>query len=124
LEKGVNKLGEIAMTWGMNAMSPKVMTAFSFAQHFLDVTGDVIMAWMHLWRATIAAPRLEKLIGNLDEATRKKAVQDNKQAVFYEGQMRCAEYYLLAVLPGTLGRMKAISACSSAVMDMPEAAFG
>ena len=86
MEKAVNRLGEVAMTLGMNAMSPKVMTAFSFAQPFLEVTGDVIMAWMHLWRATVAAPKLEKLAGSLDEAARKKAVQDNKQAVFYEGE--------------------------------------
>jgi alkylation response protein AidB-like acyl-CoA dehydrogenase len=124
MEKGVNRLGEIAMALGMNAMSPKVMTAFSFAQPFLEVTGDVIMAWMHLWRATVAAPKLEKLAGSLDEAARKKAVQDDKQAVFYEGEFRCAEYYLLSVLPGTLGRMKAISIGSSAAMDMPDPAFG
>jgi hypothetical protein len=124
MEKGMNRLGEVAMTLGMNAMSPKVMTAFSFALPFLEVTGDVIMAWMHLWRAAVAAPKLEKLLGSLDDAIRKKAVQDNKQAVFYDGQIRCAEYYLLSVLPGTLGRMKAISTGSSAAMDMPDAAFG
>jgi hypothetical protein len=79
---------------------------------------------MHLWRATVAAPKLEKFAGSLDEAARKKTVQDNKQAVFYEGELRCAEYYLLSVLPGTIGRMKAISIGSSAVMDMPDTAFG
>ena len=124
LEKGVNQLGEVAMTLGMNAMSPNVKTAFSFAQPFLEVTGDIIMAWMHLWRATVAAPTLEKLAGSLDEAARKKAVQDDKQAVFYEGILQCAEYYILSVLPGTLGAMQAIALGSSAVMNMPDAAYG
>ena len=89
----------------------------------MDV-GHVIVAWMHLWRAAIAAPMLGKLAGSFDEAARKKAVQDNKQGVFYERAIRCAEYYPHSVLPETLGRMKAITACSSAVMDMPDAAFG
>jgi hypothetical protein len=48
MEKRVNRLGEAAMALGMNAMSPKVMTAFSFAPPFLEVTGDIIMDWMLL----------------------------------------------------------------------------
>jgi hypothetical protein len=43
---------------------------------------------------------MEKLAGSLDDVARKKAVQDHKQVVFYEGEVRCAEYYLFGVLPG------------------------
>ncbi len=66
LEAAVNKLGEVAMHLGATAMSAQVMTAFAHAHPFLEVAGDVVMAWMLLWRASVAAPLLEKLAGGFD----------------------------------------------------------
>jgi alkylation response protein AidB-like acyl-CoA dehydrogenase len=60
LEKALNRLGEVAMHLGATAMSPKVMSAFAFAHPFMDASGDVVMAWMLLWRGVIAATKLEK----------------------------------------------------------------
>lgn len=124
VEKAVNKLGEVAMHLGATAMSPNVMSAFAFAHPFLDVTGDVMMAWMLLWRAVIAATQMEKLAGSLDAEARSKAVEKNKNAAFYEGQIRSAEYFIYSILPVTWGKMKAITTTNSAAVDIPEAAFG
>ncbi len=124
VEKAVNKLGEVAMHLGATAMSPNVMSAFAFAHPFLDVTGDVMMAWMLLWRAAIAATQMEKLAGSLDAEARSKAVEKNKNAAFYEGQIRSAEYFIYSILPVTWGKMKAITTTNSAAVDIPEAAFG
>ncbi|MGD9972770.1 MAG: acyl-CoA dehydrogenase [Desulfatirhabdiaceae bacterium] len=124
VEKAVNKLGEVAMHLGATAMSPNVMSAFAFAHPFLDVTGDVMMAWMLLWRAVIAATQMEKLAGSLDAEARRKAVEKNKNAAFYEGQIRSAEYFIYSILPVTWGKMKAITTTNSAAVDIPEAAFG
>ncbi|MEI6258652.1 MAG: hypothetical protein WCR46_01935 [Deltaproteobacteria bacterium] len=49
----------------------------------------------------------------------KKALQDNKQDVFQE-ELRCAQRYMLSVLPGTIGVMKAISVDYCAAMNMPD----
>jgi hypothetical protein len=124
VEKAVNKLGEVAMHLGATAMSPNVMSAFAFAHPFLDVTGDVMMAWMLLWRAAIAATQMEKLAGSLGAEARSKAVEKNKNAAFYEGQIRSAEYFIYSILPVTWGKMKAITTTNSAAVDIPEAAFG
>jgi len=112
------------MHLGATAMSPNVMSAFAFAHPFLDVTGDVMMAWMLLWRAAIAATQMEKLAGSLDAEARSKAVEKNKNAAFYEGQIRSAEYFIYSILPVTWGKMKAITTTNSAAVDIPEAAFG
>jgi hypothetical protein len=64
-----------------------------------------------LWRATIAAEKLEK-------GAKKK---DN---VFYEGQLKSAEFFTHSILPATLGKMDAILASNSAVVDIEEDAFG
>ncbi|RPJ77269.1 MAG: acyl-CoA dehydrogenase, partial [Desulfobacteraceae bacterium] len=111
LESAVNKLGEVAMHMGASAMSEKVLTAFAFAQPFLEVCGDVVMGWMLLWRARVAA---EKLAAGAKE----------KDTLFYEGQIRGAEYFTRALLPVTQGRMRAILAADSSVVEMSEDAFG
>lgn len=124
LEAAVNKLGEVAMHLGATAMSAQVMTAFAHAHPFLEVAGDVVMAWMLLWRASVAAPLLEKLAGGFDPEARKAASEKNKNAAFYEGQVRSAEYFIQSVLPVTYGKMKAIMSSCGAAVEIPEVSFG
>ncbi len=111
VEKALNKLGEVALHLGQTAMSPRVMAAFAHAYPFMEVTGDVILAWQLLWRATLAAQKLEN-------GARKK------DAVFYEGQLKSAEFFIHTILPATLGKMDAILDINSAAVDIAEDAFG
>jgi len=103
VEAAVAKLGETAMFMGKSAMSEKVLNAFSYANLFLDSTGDVIMAWMHLWRAVIAAPKVAALAGGDAEKIKK-----NKEAAYYDGLVKTAKFFIGTMLPVTLGRMEAI----------------
>lgn len=111
LEEIVNKLGEVALHMGMTAMSPKVMNAFAFAHPFMEVCGDVVMAWMLLWRAAIASRKL----GN---GAKKKDV------AFYQGQIKSAEFFIYSILPITYGKMKAILATNGAAIEIAEDSFG
>ncbi|MFH1974079.1 MAG: acyl-CoA dehydrogenase [Pseudomonadota bacterium] len=124
VEASVNKLGKIALHIGKVAMSEKVLTAFAFASPLMDVMGDVIMAWMHLWRASIAIPKLEKLAGNADGPAIREMASKNKNVAYYEGQYRTAEYFICSVLPKTMGNMDAILNINGAPIDMPEESFG
>ncbi len=120
----VDKPGEPAMHMGMTAMSPKAPAAFSFGAPFLEVLGDVIVAWMHLWRGALAAPGLKKKAGSMDPAERQKKAGKNRDAAFYEGVVRTAEYFIQTILPITLGKMASIQKSNDAVMEIPEASFG
>jgi alkylation response protein AidB-like acyl-CoA dehydrogenase len=111
VEAAVNRLGEVAMSIGQNAMSPRFKSAFAFAFPFLEVMGDVIMAWMLLWRAALAQQ-------HLTAGPRKKDVD------FYEGQIKTAEFFIHAILPTTLGKMNGIVKCNGAAVEISEAAFG
>ncbi len=111
VEKALNRLGEVAMHLGAAAMSPNVMSAFAFAHPFLEASGDVVMAWMLLWRGTVAAEKLAKGAKKKDTA-------------FYEGQLKSLQYFTQAVLPVTMGKMDAIMATSDAAVDIGEDAFG
>jgi hypothetical protein len=109
VEEALNKLGEVAMHMGKTAMSDKVLNAFAFSYPFMEVTGDVVMAWMLLWRAQIAATALEK--------AKKKDIP------FYKGQLKSAQFFCNTVLPTTLGKMNSILATDGAAIEIDEASF-
>lgn len=111
VETAVNRLGDVAIHIGTAAFSDRVLNAFCFASPFMEATGDVIMAWMLLWRATIAARKLEKAAAKKDSA-------------FYQGQIKSAEFFNQAILPITLGKMEAILVTSGAALEIAEDAFG
>ena len=111
VEKALNKLGEVALHLGQTAMSPKVMAAFAHAYPFMEVAGDVILAWQLLWRATLASQKLEK-------GAKKK------DAAFYEGQLKSAEFFIHTMLPVSMGKMDAILDINSAAVDIEEDSFG
>jgi hypothetical protein len=112
VEAAVSKLGEVALHIGQTGMSPDTrMIAFAHAYSFMEVFGDVVFAWLLLWRASIAAQ-------NLENGARKKDV------AFYEGQIKSAEFFAHSILPISLGKMNVILAADSTVVDISEDAFG
>jgi alkylation response protein AidB-like acyl-CoA dehydrogenase len=112
IEAAVNKLGEVMLHIGQAAMSEDTrMNAFAHAYSFMEVSGDVIFAWLLLWRATLAAQ-------NLENGAKKKDL------AFYEGQIKSAEFFASSILPVSLGKMKAILAGDNTVVDISADAFG
>lgn len=109
VEKAVHILGETAMHMGMTAMSEKVLDAFAIAHPFLNVTGDVCLAWLELLRAVVAAKKIEKA---------KK-----KDKVFYQGQIKTAEYFIDFVIPSTIAEMETLKRNVPSIMEMPDDAF-
>lgn len=111
LEKALNRLVEVAMHLGANAMSPKVLNAFAFAHPFLEASGDVINAWMLLWRAMTATMKLEDGAKKKDQG-------------FYQGQVKSAQFFIEAILPITMGKMDAIMTGSDAAIEIDDKGFG
>ena len=124
VEKAVDKLEKTAKAIGERAKSKDVMNAYSFAHPFLEMTGDVAMAWMLLWRAMVAAPKLAKKAGSLDPEVVAAKAAANKDAAYYAGQVMTATFFINTLLPSALAKMDAIVEADSSVETMPEAAFG
>ncbi|QTA87618.1 acyl-CoA dehydrogenase [Desulfonema magnum] len=110
MEKAVSKLAETGKHL-TTAKSEKIMNAFGNAYSFLEVTGDAVMAWMLLWRAVIAAQKLE-------------AGPKKKDIAFYEGQIKSAQFFINTLIPLTLAKMDVISTDDGAVVEISEDAFG
>lgn len=110
-QAAVDRLDKTAMTIGQHAASAEFKSAFAHATPFLNAMGDVIVAWMLVWRAQVAATKLA-------DGAKKKDV------AFYEGQIKSADFFVNTVLPVTLGNMNAIEKGSKAAIEIDEAAFG
>ena len=110
-ETALDKLQETALHLGKTARSEEMMTAFAHAYAFMEVTGDVVMAWMLLWRAVLAE---KKLAGKIKK----------KDVAFYEGKVNCAQFFINSVLPITLGKAAIILGCDDAVVRISDDAFG
>jgi len=111
VEKTAGRLGEIALHIGKMAMSPDFKVAFAHALPFLYAMGDVIMAWMLLWRAVVACEKLA--------ATPKK-----KDIAFYEGQIKTAEFFISTELPLTSGKLDSIEGGCAAAIEISDEGFG
>lgn len=124
VDQALKQLEKTAIQLGKTATSPLFKIAFTFAHPFLEVVGDVILAWMHLWRATIAWPKLVELAGSSEDALIAEKVANNKKIAFYDGQIKVADYFISVKLPVTLGKMNAIASNNKAAIEMDESSFG
>lgn len=124
LKNAISGLREIASLLAMSVMTEKIRAAFAASHPFLEVMGDVIMGWMHLWRATVAAPKLEKLTQNASQDELTAMIENNRQASFYDGQLKTAAYFIHTLLPITAGKMEAIKKCRDEAVQIHEKSFG
>jgi len=111
LGNAVNQLSEISRIIGERALSSEFKVAFAHSLPFLNVIGDIVMAWMLLWRANVASIKLEDKPEKKDEA-------------FYKGQVKTAQFYIKTILPEVLGRMNAIEAGCPAAIEIDDDGFG
>ncbi len=109
-EQAVAELEKTALGIGAMAASEKVLTAFAHAYAFMDVTGDLVMAWMLLWRAVVAAQKLESGAKKKDQG-------------FYQGQIASARFFIRTVLPQSLGKMAVIQEGDGIAADISDDAF-
>ncbi|MBT8339951.1 MAG: acyl-CoA dehydrogenase [Desulfatitalea sp.] len=106
-----NRLSEAAMQLGTTMMKGQIMNALVHSYTFMDVSGDAVMAWMLLWRASIASRQLAKGVKKKDEK-------------FMQGQIKSAEFFINTILPLTNGKIDTImDACYSA-MEIDADSFG
>jgi alkylation response protein AidB-like acyl-CoA dehydrogenase len=75
----------------------------------LMAVGDVIISWLLLRQADIAAEKL--------------AAGAGKDADFYTGKIASAKFFVSTVLPHITADRKIVEATDSAIMEIPESAF-
>lgn len=111
MASAVDQIEEVVADMLKTVASGDLKVAYAFATPFLEIMGDFIMAWMWLWRATIAASKLGKDLKAKEEA-------------FYEGQIITAEFFIHTILPVTMGKISAITKKNHAAIKISDLSFG
>ena len=111
LESAMETYRKTASLIDLSAPHTDILKSLSAATPFLDVTGDLMMGWMMLWRSLAAQ---QALAGKI-----KKKDRD-----FYDGQLACTDFFYNSILPVTLGKMSAIAQVNNAAMQISDMAFG
>ncbi len=81
-------------------------SAFACAHPLMEAAGDIVLAWMLLWRASVAQTRL-----------------DSKEAEFYAGKPMAARFFIQTLLPVALGKLNAILYEHNPAVTMDQASF-
>lgn len=117
VETAVSELTATAAALGA-ALSDKdrALTGYAVAWPFLESLGDVVMAWMLVWRALIAQ---EKLTAAEKPAAGTKA----RDIDFYDGQIQSARFFIGTILPVTLGKLTAVTRMCPAAVAIKNSSF-
>jgi len=106
LESALLLLETTCKNTGKALFSNHTASAFACAHPLLEATGDIIMAWMLLWRATIADEKL-----------------NTKESAFYQGKIKAAQFFITTILPAAMGKLTAITYENNPAASMEENLF-
>jgi alkylation response protein AidB-like acyl-CoA dehydrogenase len=116
----VKKLGDAAETLAMIAgmflnwlAQRKIAMVPLAANRFLEMMGEVAVAWLLLDAARIAG----------EEAAKLAPDDDGDERAFYAGKKHSAQYFARSVLPGVFAKSKVLTAEDTSVLDIPDAGF-
>ncbi len=82
--------------------------AYSWASLYLEIVGDIVMGWMLIWQATLAAGKARDSRG--DEA-------------FYAAKILTAKFYIGSLLPMVYGKILAIRNNDRSLLQMTDALY-
>ncbi len=120
LETAADKFYNTAINAAETINTSEFKSAFSVAHPLLEAAGDVIMAWMLLWRASAAASALGKIVKN---KSLNEIIQKNKSAAFYHGKIMTADFFINTMLPITMGKLEAIQPRQNPAVTIHEKSF-
>ncbi len=104
----------------------EVPAGFLESVPLLEIFGDVLLGWLHLWQAEIACGRAGGMYEEAGASTREAQadlVEKNPEAAFLEGKIATARFYIGRLLPIVAGKVEAIKRKETSPLEIPDAAF-
>ena len=126
VEKGCRLLQEALEHLGALVGKGDVDAGFLEATPLLEIFGDVLLGWFHLWQAEIAHGKVEEIYkeaGAQCPEDRKGLIRRNPDAAFLEGKIASARFYMGRLLPMVEGKVKALKAKETSPLEIPDEGF-
>ncbi len=105
LQEAQNALIKCSMAFGGFQMQGDIEYPVLLCKEYLQMFGDVLVAWFLLEQATIASDRLQ----SLQEADHEKSPESDSEARFYDAKVKTARFFVHQILPralATAGRIE------------------
>jgi len=119
-KEGLEKIVEQFVAWADGENS---LYLYAKASPFLEVMGDVILGWLHLWQLTITYPKLMDYIGNKPAEEAPQILREEKTGAFYYGKVSSAKFYIGTILKRTLGKLEELKSDADPVLNVFDDSF-
>jgi hypothetical protein len=126
LEQAKNTLINVSMHFAKVAAGGDPLYAMLHATPYLELFGEVELAYLLLDQAIIAREKLEAIFqkaGAAAEEAQAGVINDQPEAAFYSGKVHTAEFFVNNILPHVQGTATTILSGNRSALAIPEAAF-
>lgn len=126
LEQAKNTLINVAMQFGKAAAGGDILFPMLYACPFLEMFGEVELAYLLLQQALIAEDKLQAIFAKHGASTpeaQNKLIAEQGEAAFYKGKVFNAEFFVANILPQGQGRAATILSGNRSALSIPEVAF-
>jgi len=125
---GVNALADMGMFFASCGKQGKFLVPVGNAYPFLMMMGKIVCAWLLFWQAGIAQEKLGALckakgVNAADPFALAPFLKENKDAAFYDGKVKSAQYFIKNVLPEVDAVVKAIKSEDLSMMEIADEGF-
>jgi len=108
VERGIAKFDEIISMMVKQLQEGKFLALVANATPMQQAMFPLIVAWLHLWSLTITVPKSRELLGDAKGADRKKILETNPEAAYYNGRVLSAQFFIGAEFPKFFGRVECV----------------
>jgi len=126
VEQGLQSLQDAIRHVGALVGGGRMDAGFLEATPLLEIFGDVLLGWLHLWQAEVACDKLARVrreAGAESPEDRKALASRNPEAAFLEGKIAAAKHYVGRLLPQVAGKVAGLKNQETAALDIPDEGF-
>jgi hypothetical protein len=121
LEKAKDTLAQVTVKFGKMGAGGDMVYPLLHASPYLEMFGDVMVAYLLLGEAVIAAEKFDAICtekGADSEEAKKSLCEEDDEAKFYWGKLCSADFFATQILPRMHGRAEAIESGSRSAMEV------
>ena len=126
VEQALHQLQEAIGHIGALVGKGEMKAGFLEATPLLEIFGDVLLGWFHLWQAEVADAKLSAIheeagVKSADE--RAALAARNPEAAFLAGKIATARFYMGRILPQVSGKVDGLRRKETSPLEIPEEGF-